>query len=51
MKVLKNTVTHESLVKQNFEKEEKLPSGQSITKAIFMGGKSCCGASYTEKLI
>lgn len=49
MKVLKQTVTRESLVLWNYCKEERLPSGQSITKAIMMGAKGCCGGAYTEK--
>lgn len=49
MKVLKQTVTRSGLASQSYCKEEYLPSGQSITKAIMMGGKSCCGAAYTEK--
>ncbi len=28
--------------------EETLPTGESITRAIVMGAKSCCGAAYSE---
>lgn len=51
MKILKETVTRDKLIDLNNREEEKLPIGSSITKAIFMGGKSCCGSAYTEKRI
>lgn len=29
-------------------RQETLPTGESITKAIVMGGNGCCGAAYSE---
>lgn len=48
MKVVKANVKREYLVNKRNTKEERLSNGQSITKAIQMGGKSCCGGAYAE---
>ena len=48
MKVIKKEITREYFVNRHDTKEERLRNGQSITKAIIMGGKSCCGSAYTE---
>ena len=48
MKVIKKDVDRESLVSQNKARDERLNNGQSITKAIIMGGKACCGGTYAE---
>ena len=31
-------------------KDEYLKGGQSITKAIVMGGRGCCGGAYVERV-
>ena len=48
MQVIKNNVSREQLISQHIAKEERLNNGQSITKAIMMGAKCCCGAAYVE---
>lgn len=48
MKVIKATVKREDFVNKRSTKDERLSNGQSITKAILMGGKSCCGGAYAE---
>lgn len=50
MKILQVTTTSKEVLRNQKNKKEQLPNGSSITKAIIMGGKSCCGASYVEKL-
>lgn len=47
MKVIKKNIDNEYLMSHG-SKEESLSNGQSITKAIMMGGKGCCGGSYIE---
>jgi len=46
MKIIKKTVNREYLVNKRSVKDERLSNGQSITKAILMGGKNCCGGAY-----
>jgi len=29
--------------------EERMPNGTSISKAIQMSGKGCCGSAYVER--
>lgn len=48
MKTVKQNINRSQLTK-NITKEECLNNGQSITKAIMMGGKGCCGGAYVEK--
>ena len=40
MKIIKKTVNREYLVNKRSVKDERLSNGQSITKAILMGGKN-----------
>lgn len=49
MKTIKANVSRASLVNLRSSKGEYLRNGQSITKAIIMGGKGCCGGTYVEK--
>lgn len=49
MKTIKANVSRTSLVNPRSSKDEYLCNGQSITKAIIMGGKGCCGGAYVEK--
>ena len=51
MKVLKKSVTRREVIKQNLQCDEKLSNGQSITKAIQMGSRSCCGSSFVERVM
>jgi hypothetical protein len=30
-------------------RQETLPTGESITKAIVMGGNACCGSAFSEQ--
>lgn len=46
MKIITTNVNRENLVNQRDKCDECLSNGQSITKAITMGGKACCGGSY-----
>lgn len=48
MKAIKKNVNRKQLVNRRNAKDECLKNGQSITKAIMMGGKGCCGGSYVE---
>ena len=48
MKTVKQNINRSQITK-NITKEECLNNGQSITKAIMMGGKGCCGGAYVEK--
>ena len=49
MKAIKQNMSRSNLVRSNITKEERLSNGQSITKAIVMGGRGCCGSSYVER--
>ena len=50
MKTLQKKSTRETLVAQSCIKAvEKLPGGQSVTQAILMGGRACCGSGYIER--
>ena len=49
MKAIKANIDHLNLVNQRSSRDEYLRNGQSITKAIMMGGKGCCGSTYVEK--
>lgn len=51
MKVLKKSVTRREVIRQNVQCNEKLSSGQSITKAIQMSSRSCCGSSFVERVL
>lgn len=52
MKVIKQNITRNQLVSQkDAKKDECLGNGQSITQAIIMGGKGCCGGAYVERAI
>ncbi len=51
MKVLKRGVTRKDVIKQNWRCEEKLSNGKSVTKAILMGSRACCGSSFVEKVM
>ncbi|MBR3138762.1 hypothetical protein IKG38_02015 [Candidatus Saccharibacteria bacterium] len=48
MKAIKKNVNREDLVNQKNTREERLNNGQSITKAIIMNGKACCGGAYVK---
>ena len=48
MKAIKQNVSRKNLVHNDTVKDERLNNGQSITKAIMMGGKGCCGGAYVE---
>ena len=48
MKAIKKNVSREFLINQKGMKDERLDNGQSITKAIIMGGKACCGGTYIK---
>lgn len=49
MKAIKQNVSRARLVNNNVVRNERLSNGQSITKAIVMGGRGCCGSSYVER--
>lgn len=49
MKTIKQNVDRKCLVNGNIIKNESLNNGQSITKAIVMGGRGCCGSAYVEQ--
>lgn len=49
MKSLQTMTSNTNLMKTNAS-SENLPSGESISKAIFMGNKNCCGAAYVERV-
>ena len=49
MKAIKQNVSRAHLVNGNVVKDERLSNGQSVTKAIVMGGRGCCGSSYVER--
>ena len=49
MTVIKQNVSRKLLVNGNVVKDERLNNGQSITKAIVMGGRGCCGGAYVER--
>jgi hypothetical protein len=49
MKILQNTTSKLDVVSAVKAKAERLPSGESISKAIFMAGRMCCGSAYVEK--
>lgn len=49
MKAIKKNASREVLVNCKVAKDERLSNGQSITKAIVMGGRACCGGAYVEK--
>jgi hypothetical protein len=48
MKAIKQNVNRKNLVNGNVVKNERLSNGQSVTKAIVMGGRGCCGGAYIE---
>jgi len=48
MKVLQNMTTKTSLMSAK-ARTETLPNGSSISKAVLMSGKGCCGAGFVEK--
>ena len=50
MKAIKQNVSRTRLVNGTVAKDERLGNGQSITKAIVMGGRGCCGSSYVERV-
>lgn len=50
MKILQEKTTRNTLNRQSCNKAvEKLPGGQSVTQAILMGGRACCGSAYVER--
>ncbi len=49
MKAIKQNVNRKCLVNGNVVKDERLSNGQSVTKAIVMGGRGCCGGAYVER--
>lgn len=49
MKPIGCKVNRERLTRNWGVKEERLNNGQSITKAIVMGGRGCCGGAYVER--
>ena len=51
MKAIKKNVNREDLVNQKNTREERLNNGQSITKAIIMNGKACCGGAYVKEAV
>lgn len=48
MKAIKQNVSRKDLINSNVAKNERLKNGQSVTKAIVMGGRGCCGGAYVE---
>ena len=48
MKAIKQNVNRKNLVNGNVVKNERLSNGQSVTKAIVMDGRGCCGGAYIE---
>ena len=50
MKIIQKKATRGSLNADKKMPAEKLPNGQSVTEAIFMGGRACCGSAFVEKI-
>jgi len=48
MKVMQNMTTKTSLLSAKAH-IEALTNGNSVSKAILMSGKGCCGSSFAEK--
>ena len=48
MKVIQNMTTKTSLMSAKAH-TEVMPNGNSVSKAILMSGKGCCGAGFIEK--
>ena len=49
MKILQVITRPSDVIGTTDGQSEMLPSGESISRAIVMGGKSCCGAAYRER--
>jgi hypothetical protein len=48
MKVVQNMTTKTSLMSAKAH-SETLPNGNSVSRAVLMSGKGCCGASFVDK--
>jgi hypothetical protein len=50
MRKMRSVVKSDDLVKATrLDREEVLPTGESVSKAMIVMGKGCCGAAYVEK--
>jgi hypothetical protein len=49
MKKIQTTTSVTAVTGQSTKQtEETLPSGESVSRAITMGGKMCCGSAFNE---
>lgn len=48
MTVLQTMTSAQDVIGAAVSRQETLPTGESITKAIVMGGNACCGSAYSE---
>jgi hypothetical protein len=48
MKAIQTTTCVTDVTGQSARQAETLPTGESISKAVTMGSKMCCGSSFHE---
>ncbi len=49
MKTLQTMTSSQNFISAAKVTTENLPTGESISKAVTMGKKICCGSSYKEQ--